>query len=252
MLNTDLLNGFSDEEIQYGEGEEEEASGLDLLTAMLDSQAGKIEEAKKSSSRKRSSSGHERRGSHEEGDRGLGVKRRKVANKENIDHTEKAAESAVSDEMSQMRGMHICLASRSLTRIFFLSPTAQMAEMQKEMLRLREEVKKAKQNEQPQCGPGGSLQLHTQRPSPLLPPTLRTEATRLPTAGQKRRVARQPNAGQKGGGRSAKANGGGGSEGAVEGQRVIDRGVADDIIRQRQEDEQGNIITEKYSRLRIK
>ena len=37
------------------------------------------------------------------------------------------------------------------------------------------------------------------------------------------------------------------------GQRGVgDRGVADDIIRQRQEDEQSNVITEKYSRLRIK
>ena len=36
------------------------------------------------------------------------------------------------------------------------------------------------------------------------------------------------------------------------GRGAMDRGVADDIIRQRQEDEESNVVTEKYSRLRIK
>ena len=108
-FQTDLLNGFSDEEVHYGEEEggegEDGASGLDLLTAMLDSQANKKQEAKKGrSSRKRSSSGHKRRDSQEE-EGGGGVKRRKVAKREKIDHSEKTAESA-NDEMSQMKGTY--------------------------------------------------------------------------------------------------------------------------------------------------
>ena len=106
-FRTDLLNGFSDEEFDYGEGEEEEereeaSSGLDLLTAMLDSQTTKKQEAKKGS-RKRSSD-HERQ-DLEEG--GGGAKRRKVTKKEKLDHSNstKTAESA-NDEVSQMKGMY--------------------------------------------------------------------------------------------------------------------------------------------------
>ena len=107
-FRTDLLNGFSDEEFDYGEGEgeeekeEETGSGLDLLTAMLDSQTTKKQEAKKGS-RKRSSD-HERQ-DLEEG--GGGAKRRKVAKKEKLDHSNstKTAESA-NDEVSQMKGMY--------------------------------------------------------------------------------------------------------------------------------------------------
>lgn len=74
---------------------------------MLDCQANeKPETKKKGSSRKRSSSGHERRDSQGEGEGG--AKRRKVDTKrdiEKIDHSEKPTESE-NDEMSQMRGMH--------------------------------------------------------------------------------------------------------------------------------------------------
>lgn len=102
-FQTDLLNGFSDEEVQYGEGEGEHgASGLDLLTAMLDSQANKKQEAKRSSSsRKRSINGHKKWDSQDE--EGGGVKRRKITKREKIDHSEKSTESA-NDEVSQLKG----------------------------------------------------------------------------------------------------------------------------------------------------
>ena len=118
-------------------------------------------------------------------------------------------------------------------------------------MKLREEKKKGQH--QQQCVPG-SLHTCTQRPSQPLPPTVRTEATKLPTTGERKRVARQSTVSQRRGrGCSGKAYvGASEGGGATGGQRAIDRGVADDIIRQRQEDEQSNIITEKYSRLRIK
>ena len=76
---------------------------------MLDYQANeKLEAKKKGSSRKRSSSGHERRDSQGEGEGEGGAKRRKVNTKrdiEKIDYSEKPTESE-NDEMSQMRGMH--------------------------------------------------------------------------------------------------------------------------------------------------
>ena len=109
------MNGFSDEEIEYGEGkdggegEDDGTSGLDLLTAMLDSQAKEKHEAKKrgSSGRKRrSSSSHGRKDSQAEG--GGDMKRRKVTKREikGIDHSEKSAESS-DDEISRMKGTHL-------------------------------------------------------------------------------------------------------------------------------------------------
>ena len=107
------MNGFSDEEIQYGEGEdggerekEDGASGLDLLTAMLDSQASEKREAKKrgSSGRKRRSSGHERKDS--QGEEGGGGKKRRRITKRESEGSEKRAESS-DDELSQMRGTHL-------------------------------------------------------------------------------------------------------------------------------------------------
>ena len=109
------MNGFSDEEIDYGEGEEggegekdDGASGLDLLAAMLDSQAKEKHEAKKRGSigRKRRSSSHERKDSQGEG--GGDKKRRKVTKREieGIDHSEKSAKSS-DDEISQMKGTHL-------------------------------------------------------------------------------------------------------------------------------------------------
>ena len=108
------MNGFSDEEIQYGEGEDggegedDGTSGLDLLAAMLDSQAKEKHEAKKRGSigRKRRSSGHERNDSQGEG--GAGKKRRKITKREieGIDHSEKSAESS-DDEISRMKGTYL-------------------------------------------------------------------------------------------------------------------------------------------------
>ena len=117
-------------------------------------------------------------------------------------------------------------------------------------MKLREAVKKTSEREQHQqlCGPGFS---HIRSPSQPSPPTMRTEATRLPTAGERKRVARQPGASQRGGGGLERAKNIG-TSGEGGGQRAVDRGVANDIIRQRQEDEQSNVITENYSRLRIK
>lgn len=119
------------------------------------------------------------------------------------------------------------------------------------------ELRKALKNQQLQQGPASS---HVRQPltSQPSPPTARTEATRLPTTGERKRVARHPTANQRG-----RGEGGGGSFGKAKdvglgtnseggGQRAVDRGVADDIIRRRQEDEQSNVMTEKYSRLRIK
>ena len=119
-----------------------------------------------------------------------------------------------------------------------------MQEMEREMMKLREVVKRAsemKKQQQQQCG---SSSLHHTRPAPTPPPTMRTEAARLPKAGEKKRVARQPVTSQKSIGTSVGDRAGG--------QRPVDRGVADDIIRQRQEDEKNDVMTEKYSRLRIK
>ena len=99
-----------------------------------------------------------------------------------------------------------------------------MQEMEKEMMKLKEQVKRASEHGQSNALPP---------PTTLAPPT-RTESTRLPKGGEKKRVARQAVANQK------------------KGERAMDRGVADDIIKQRQEDEENNIVTEEYSRLRIK
>ena len=110
------MNGFSDEEIQYGEGEEggegekdDGASGLDLLAAMLDGQAKEKHEAKKRGSigRKRRSSSHERKDSQGEGGGGI-KKRRKVTKREieGMDHSEKSAESS-DDEISRMKGTYL-------------------------------------------------------------------------------------------------------------------------------------------------
>ena len=110
------MNGFSDEEIEYGEGEDggegekdDGTSGLDLLAAMLDSQAKEKHEAKKRGSigrKRRSSGGHERKDSQREG--GGDMKRRKVTKREieGIDHSEKSAESS-NDEISRMKGTHL-------------------------------------------------------------------------------------------------------------------------------------------------
>ena len=149
-----------------------------------------------------------------------------------------------------------------------------MLEYERENEELREALKKQKQQQQQQCGPNPSnTQQRPSQPSapptsrplapptsrPSAPPTSRTEATRLPTAGERKRVARQPGTNQRegGGGRGRLGDVGpatsGGAGGEDRGQRGVgDRGVADDIIKQRQEDEQSNVITEKYSRLRIK
>ena len=144
-----------------------------------------------------------------------------------------------------------------------------MLEYKRENEELREELKKQKQTQQQQCGPNPSnTQWRPSQPSapptsrPSAPPTSRTEATRLPTAGERKRVARQPGTNQGGGGGREGGRGrlgdvgpgtSGGTGGEGRGQRGVgDRGVADDIIKQRQEDEQSNVITEKYSRLRIK
>ena len=140
---------------------------------------------------------------------------------------------------------------------------ARMLEYKRENEELREALKKQKQQQQ-QCGPNPSnTQWRPSQPSapptsrPSAPPTSRTEATRLPTAGERKRVARQPGTNQRGGERGRLGDVGpgtsGGAGGEGRGQRGVgDRGVADDIIKQRQEDEQSNVITEKYSRLRIK
>ena len=118
------------------------------------------------------------------------------------------------------------------------------------MTRLREEVKKAaelKQPDKPHC------HAHPGPPPPPLPLSSRTEATRLPKTGERKRVARQTatsskrvSSQQRNAGTEATSGRGGGGKGE------LGRGVASDIIRQRREDEQSNIITEKYSRLRIK
>ena len=72
-------------------------------------------------------------------------------------------------------------------------------------------------------------------------------------AGERKRVARQPAASQIGGGGGSLGRANDiGTSGEGGSQRAVDRGVANDIIRQRQEDERSNVITEKYSRLRIK
>ena len=141
-----------------------------------------------------------------------------------------------------------------------------MLEFERENKELRKALKKQEQQQQ-QCGPAPSnTQRRPSQPStpptsrPSAPPTSRTEATRLPTAGERKRVARQPGANQReggvrGGGRLGDVGPGtsGGAGGEGRGQRGVgDRGVANDIIQQRQEDEQSNVITEKYSRLRIK
>ena len=105
--------------------------------------------------------------------------------------------------------------------------SARMQEMEREMMRLKEEVKKASK--------GG--QSNVQAPPTTVAPPSRTESTKLPQKGQKKRVAHQTLATNQ---KPAVA------------ARGEDRSVADDIIRQRQEDEQSNVVTEKFSRLRIK
>ena len=132
---------------------------------------------------------------------------------------------------------------------------ARMLAMERENKELRETMKQVLENQQLQCGRGGSSHTRQQPSQPSLP-TVRTEATRLPTAGERKRVARQPAASQRErGGRVGRSLGKTtDTETSCEGkgQRAVDRGIADDIIRQRQEDEQSNVITEQYSRLRIK
>ena len=95
-LRTDLLNGFSDEEMCYGEGEdgEEEKTGLDLFAAMLDSGASEKQEKTKTASRKRSVV-RERHGSENS-------KRRKLAENTKKESSE-TAESA-NEELNIMRG----------------------------------------------------------------------------------------------------------------------------------------------------
>ena len=104
--------------------------------------------------------------------------------------------------------------------------SARLQEMEREMMRLKEEVKKASK--------GGRS--NVQAPPTTVAPPSRTESTKLPQKGQKKRVAHQTLATNQ---KPAVARG-------------EDRGVANDIIRQRQEDEQSNVVTEKFSRLRIK
>ena len=98
--------------------------------------------------------------------------------------------------------------------------------MEKEMMRLKEEVKKASK----------SGRSNVQAPPTTVAPPSRTESTKLPQGGQKKRVAHQTVAANQ-------------KPAVVRGEN---RGVADDIIKQRQEDEQNNVMTEKFSRLRIK
>lgn len=105
------------------------------------------------------------------------------------------------------------------------------------MTRLREEVKKANEVKE-QTGSNAKA-------PPFSPPTLRTEARRLPKNGEKKRIARKSTAGRK---KSSAQK----SSGAAEGSGVAERSVANDIIRRRREDEQSNVVTEKYSKLRIK
>ena len=105
------------------------------------------------------------------------------------------------------------------------------------MMRLREEVRKSsevKKGERPKP-----------KAPPISPPTMRTEATRLPKSGKKKRVAHETMATKK----KVSSQKGSVTPG---GGRAVDRGVANDIIKQRQEDEESNVITEKYSKLRIK
>lgn len=92
-LRTDLLNGFSDDEVCYGEGEdgEEGETGLDLFAAMLDSGAGE----KQGKTKRKRSIVRERHGSE-------GSKRRKLVENTKEDSSETA--EPANEEMNIMRG----------------------------------------------------------------------------------------------------------------------------------------------------
>ena len=217
--------------MSYGEGNDrEEENGLDLLTAMLDSGATEKQTATKSK---------RKRGSVDERRNSGVVKRRKVVGNEET----KSAESA-DNEMSQMKRMCPLVSSCPMRLLLvFDSLSVRMQEMEKEMMRLRQEVKRASEVKQ-----SGSPTQKPPGPAPK-PPSSRTEAMKLSRVGEKRRVARQPMANQ---GKTSSQKDSGPAGGEIIRGMDMHRGVADDIIRQRQEDEQSNVITEKYSKLRIK